>query len=93
MSWSVGTTGTKEEVAARFAEQMDVYIKMYDGKEEGKDVALVKDRGLALLAVQKLPEGKHVSLSAFGSHSVWDGEISNASFKLEIGFIDAPKTA
>jgi 3-hydroxyisobutyrate dehydrogenase len=31
-----------------------------------------------------------VSLTAFGSHSVWDGVITNASFKFELGFIDAP---
>ena len=93
MSWSVGTTGTKDEVKKRFVEQMDVYVKMYNGKEEGKDVTLVKERGLALLEAQTVPAGKLVSLTAFGSHSVWDGNISNASFKFELGFIDAPPQA
>lgn len=90
MSWSIGMTGTKDELKSRFADQMAVFEKMYEGKPEADDVTAVKTRGLALLDAQVLPEGKLVSLAAFGSHSTSDGNVTNAVFEFKLGFVDAP---
>ncbi len=77
MSWGVSSEGRdKEEVAAKFTEQMDNAAKMYPaGTPEGDDVQTVKARGLALLGTLKLDGTGYngVRIAASGSHSSGGG--------------------
>lgn len=91
MSWSVSIKGTKEEAAKQFALEMTANEDRYSGKEEGKDVALVKERGLALIEAQQVPDGMLVTISAYGSHSTSNDRITNAGFNLTLGCAEALK--
>lgn len=89
MSWGIEITGVKDAVAAKFAADMDKVAAMYVGKEEGKDIVAVKERGLALIDALAMGE-EHgytwnaVKVSASGSHGLSGGGLTSASFRLDV---------
>ena len=88
MSWSVNAEGTKEEVSAKVAKDLDQCAGYYTaiGDPEQQDIFAVKARVLALVAAMTVPDGKRVHVEANGSHSWGDGGKSNpqsASFAVK----------
>lgn len=74
MSWSIEVVGTKAGVAKHVAESLDKTAKMYEGKEEAKDVHAAKERILAAVEAMDLEgQGYAVKVSASGSQS-WTGK-------------------
>jgi hypothetical protein len=80
MSWSVGTRGTKEKVAAEIAKQFDGAAASYDSMnpEEAKDIRACKERVLQAIEACDIANAgtdannkpiNGVNVSAYGSRS------------------------
>lgn len=93
MSWSVQSTGTKEAVKSRLAEQLDKIADSYAGKAEADDVKACKDRILALVDACALGQDANgfewnaVKVTAFGSHGTTSAPvagITTGSFSVSV---------
>ena len=89
MSWSIEVTGTKAAAAKRVAEQLDKVAATYDGKEEAKDVLVVKERILGLVEALDLTSDGYtdwnaVRVNANGSQSTNGKGVVSASFQVTV---------
>jgi hypothetical protein len=85
MSWAISMVGTKSDVSAKAAAELDKIAANYEGKEEAKDVLAAKERILAIVEAVDLEEGWNaISVKATGSHSLSDKGITKAEMTIAI---------
>jgi hypothetical protein len=94
MSWSIDVVGMKSDVVQKVTEQLDKIAASYDGKEEGKDVAAVKERILAIVEAMNVDDERPGELAVYvkanGSHG-WNGDkLVVANLTMNVGRTTPP---
>lgn len=85
MSWSVGAQGKKDEVRDLLTSQFQSVAHTYAGTEEGCDVSVAKERTMVALEAIELSEAEpNVRVSAHGSRSTSDGNLTAMSLHIDI---------
>lgn len=95
MSWSVNVEpGAKDEVRAESERQFAsewCRIAEYDENDESDDITLARASvRTALLSVQP-NEGEGVYVKAYGTHTVVDGKMRGAGFRVAVSVAKLPE--